>query len=331
MDFRILVTGGAGYIGAHTVNHLIKRGVPSAHITVLDNLENGHIEFVPKGVRFEKIDLRNTVLLENLMETLQPDCIIHFAGYAYVGESMQNPLMYFKNNVLGGISLLSAMQKSKCKNIVFSSTCSVYGAIEQHLITERINPQPENPYAESKLIVEQMLNWLKRQGEINYVSLRYFNAAGADYGIGEWHEPETHLIPLVLSVGMGNAPKLSVFGNDYETPDGTCIRDYIHVTDLAEAHYLAIKYLYDKKQSLMVNLGTGIGSSVLEIVRQVEVISNTKIEVEFKPRRPGDVARLVADNSLAFHELGWCPMRDLSDIIKSAFKWQKEQRSIYGK
>jgi UDP-glucose 4-epimerase len=330
MQSKILVTGGAGYIGAHTVHHLLKFGVQAENITVLDNLEIGHAEFVPGGVRLERVDLRDKHGVSSLLNDLKPDCIIHFAGYAYVGESMHDPMKYFNNNVLGGINLLSGMQQTGCKNIVFSSSCSVYGASDNQLMSELTLPIPENPYAESKLIFEKMLKWASRINGINYAALRYFNAAGSDYDIGEWHEPEPHLIPLVLAAALNSNLHVDIYGDDYETPDGTCIRDYVHVTDLANAHYLAMQYLLSRKKSLVVNLGTGVGTSVMEIVNIVETVSGERIRVEMRPRRSGDVARLVANNSLAKSELGWSPERDIKTIIQSALNWQKSRGNSNG-
>lgn len=326
MQSKILVTGGAGYIGAHTVRYLLDAGVEPHNIRVLDNLEIGHAEFVPDGVHLEQVDLRDKHAVLNMLKDFMPDCIIHFAGYAYVGESMEDPLKYFNNNVHGGMNLLSAMVDVGCRNIVFSSSCSVYGVADNQILTESILPKPENPYAESKLIFEKMLGWANRIHNINYVALRYFNAAGADFGIGEWHEPETHLIPNVLKAAFDSKQQVDIFGSDYNTPDGTCIRDYVHVTDLANAHYQAMQYLQDNNKSLVVNLGTGVGTSVMEIVKLAEAISGEKIRIAIKPRRPGDVARLVADSSLAAMELGWRPAKNINDIVRSALAWQETKR-----
>lgn len=322
---KILVTGGAGYIGAHTVRYLLDAGIDSHNIRVLDNLEIGHADFVPEGVRLEQVDLRDKQAVINVLNDFMPDCIIHFAGYAYVGESMGDPLKYFNNNVLGGMNLLSAMVEVGCRNIVFSSSCSVYGVADNQLITEATLPRPENPYAESKLIFEKMLGWADRIHNINYVALRYFNAAGAGFGIGEWHEPETHLIPNVLRAAFNPKAQVEIYGSDYNTPDGTCIRDYVHVTDLANAHYLALRYLQNNNNSLVVNLGTGAGTSVLEIVKLVETMSGREIHVAIKPRRLGDVARLVADSSFAKKMLGWQPTKNINDIVQSALVWHEKK------
>lgn len=323
MQVKILVTGGAGYIGSHTVRYLLAAGVLPSDIVILDNLERGHADFIPNGVVFQNVDLRDKNAVITLLKKISPDCIIHFAGYAYVGESMQDPMMYFNNNVVGGMNLLSAMIQTDCRNIVFSSSCSVYGKSGEQVLTEGVAPKPENPYAESKLMFERALNWAKRIHGVNYVALRYFNAAGADFGIGEHHDPETHLIPRVLNAALNSDLSVEIYGADYTTPDGTCIRDYVHVTDLADGHYRAMQYLVDQKKSLIVNLGTGMGTSVMEIVKIAEQVADKEIRVDIKPRRLGDVARLVSNNFLAASELGWHPERDIYNIIRSAWAWHK--------
>lgn len=327
MNSKILVTGGAGYIGAHTVRFLINAGVEATNIRVLDNFEIGHTEFVPDGVQVYRVDLRKKQEVLNALKDFKPACVIHFAGYAYVGESMEHPLKYFENNIHGGMNLLSAMIEIECRNIVFSSSCSVYGAVNNQILSEDTPPKPENPYAESKLIFEKMLHWANRVHNVNFVALRYFNAAGADFGIGEWHEPETHLIPNVLKAAYDPKAQVEIYGTDYGTPDGSCIRDYVHVADLANAHYLAMRYLQDRNRSLVVNLGTGVGTSVKEIVKLAEAVSGNSVRTDIKPRRPGDVARLVADSSLATKELGWRPTKNINDIISSAWAWQGTKRN----
>lgn len=318
---KILVTGGAGYVGSHVVNFLISNGIKEDEIIVFDNLILGNQEHLPAKVQLVHGDLLNPIDLEQVFNSHQFESVIHFAAYAYVGESMQNPNKYFENNVQGGLNLLEAMRKSECWNIVFSSTCATYGLPATLPINETNPLNPISPYGESKVMFERILDWYKRIYGINYAALRYFNASGADFGIGEKHDPETHLIPLCILTALGERPVLEIYGEDFDTPDGTCIRDYIHVTDLADAHFRALKYLHEKKESFVVNLGTGQGSSVKEIITMVHKIGKKPINVEIKPRREGDPPVLTADYQLAKKMLGWSPERSLQDIIQSAWEW----------
>ena len=327
---KILVTGGAGYIGSHTVHYLLGAGVAPEDIVVLDNLEMGHAAFVPEGVRLAKVDLRQKSQVLELLLEVRPVCVIHFAGYIDVGESMREAVKYFSNNVEGGVNLLDAMVQADCRQIVFSSSCSVYGNTDQPLLDETLASNPQSPYAESKCIFEKMLVWAQKIHKIKFVILRYFNAAGSAFGVGEQHLLETHLIPNVLSAIVHPEQPLSVFGTDYPTPDGTCVRDYVHVADLAAGHYLAMEYLRTKQRSLAVNLGTGVGTSVMEIVRLAEKITGRNVSVSMHPRRAGDVKCLVADNGLAIAELGWRPQRDISMIMESAWQWHAKMLAEQG-
>jgi UDP-glucose 4-epimerase len=323
-DSLILITGGAGYIGSHTVHHLICNGVKPQDIIVFDNLVYGHKEHLPPEVIFIKGDLTNKKEIDHVFNKFNIKSVIHFAAYAYVGESMQEPGKYFNNNLSGGLNLLEAMYKYKCKKIVFSSTCSTFGLPEKLPITEDELQKPINPYGESKLMFEGILEWYRKIYNINYVVLRYFNAAGAGYGIGEKHDPETHLIPLVIQAALGQIDNIEVFGVDYDTNDGTCIRDYIHVLDLADAHSLALNYLNNKNESLSVNLGTSKGVSVREIIQLVKEVSKNNFNVVEGKRRKGDPAVLVGSNTMAKKLLNWSSSRGIVEIIESAWKWHKE-------
>jgi len=319
---KILITGGAGYIGAHTVHYLISEGVSPEQIIVFDNLVYGHLEHLPKNVKFIQGDLTDSDSIEAIFLKNSITSVIHFAAYAYVGESIINPSKYFTNNISGGLNLLEAMRKYKCKDIVFSSSCATYGSPDSNLISESCKQNPVNPYGESKLIFEKLLKWYGNAYNIRSVSLRYFNAAGADFEIGEKHNPETHLIPLAINATLDYGEELKIFGADYQTPDGTCIRDYIHVSDIANAHLLALKYLQNDGKSTFINLGTGTGVSVKEIVDLLETMSKTKVRIVYKERRPGDPPKLVADNKKALDILGWKPKKDINEIIYSAWRWQ---------
>lgn len=320
---NVLITGGAGYIGSHTVNYLLKHGFKN--IVIIDSLENGNEDLLPTEVIFIKTNLSNKIELENAFKKYSFDAIIHFAAYAYVGESMKNPGKYFQNNISCGINILELMVKYKCNNIVFSSTCSIYGDIDGfEKINENFNVNPLNPYAKSKLIFENIMQWYKDIYNINFISLRYFNAAGAAFDIGEKHEPETHLIPLVVNASLDNKKIFKIFGTDYDTEDGTCIRDFIHVVDLADAHFRAMKYLFENNSSEIINLGTGQGYSVKDIVHIVEKYSNSNINVIYENRREGDPSYLVADNQKAKALLNWIPKHDINDIISSAYNWHKK-------
>ncbi|MEI7811732.1 MAG: UDP-glucose 4-epimerase GalE [Ignavibacteria bacterium] len=316
---NILVTGGAGYIGSHTVRLLLGRG---HNVIVFDNLSRGHIESVPQNVRFEKVDMLDSGGLKAAMAKYEIDAAIHFAAFAYVGESVENPGLYYTNNVTGSINLINALKENNVGRIVFSSTCSLYGNPENVPVSETESLKPINPYAKTKFMIEHVLSDFKTSFGLKYVALRYFNAAGADFSgeIGESHQPEPHLIPIVLQTALGQREKVMVFGDDYPTADGTCIRDYIHVNDLAGAHLLALEYL-DENDSAVINLGTGTGYSVKEIIGKAREITGCEIKVEIAERRAGDPASLIADNKLARSLLGWIPKYGLTEVIASAYKW----------
>jgi len=319
----ILVTGGAGYIGSHTVHELVNQGFD---VIVFDSLENGHKEFLPENIHLFKGNLASLSDIEKVFISHKIDAVIHFAAYALVGESMENPVKYFHNNLAGGINLVKTMLKFNVKNIVFSSTCATYG-IPERLPLDEIHPtNPVNYYGLSKRMFEQVLESSQIQG-MNYVILRYFNAAGAAFGIGEKHNPETHLIPLVLEVALGKKDHVKVFGTDYPTKDGTCIRDYIHVLDLASAHILALKSLWVEKSGVY-NLGTGKGTSVKEVIDICKEVSGKDIKVVEEARRPGDPPELVASPIKAKKELGWEAKHNIKDIIKSAWEWHSKHKDI---
>ncbi|MCM0605520.1 MAG: UDP-glucose 4-epimerase GalE [Xanthomonadaceae bacterium] len=317
---KIIVTGGAGYVGSHAVKRLAHDG---HEILVIDNLVHGHAEAVKWG-DLEKIDLLNLEALTDALNQFEPESVLHFAAYAYVGESVREPVKYYENNVLGTLNLLKAMKSAKCSKLVFSSTCATYGEPKIIPITESTPQHPINPYGQTKLMVEQILRDAHTAYGLESVSLRYFNAAGADPEgeIGENHHPETHLIPLTLQTALGKRAEIEVLGTDYPTADGSCIRDYIHVMDLAEAHVLALKYLEKKPGVHAFNLGTETGTSVLEIIKAAEKVSGKKLKVKHSPRRAGDPPVLVADASLAKRELGWKLQHSSIDhIIRDAWKW----------
>jgi len=321
-DSPILITGGAGYIGSHTVRHLASLG---KRVVVLDNLVFGHRDaIVDPSVELVTGDVGDRALVRKLFEQHQFSAVIHFAAFAYVGESVTDPLKYYWNNTAEPIALLQVMQEFDCKAFVFSSTCATYGTPEKVPIDES-NPQnPINPYGQSKLMVERILRDCDGAWGLKSACLRYFNASGcsADSKIGEDHNPETHLIPRVLMAITGEVDALEVYGTDYPTPDGTCIRDYIHVEDLAEAHGLALKYLLTEKTSIQCNLGTGQGISVKEIIAAAEEVTGKIVPVTYGPRREGDPAELVADPSLAQKTIGWkAKHRDVSKIVGSAWQW----------
>ncbi|WLR55443.1 UDP-glucose 4-epimerase GalE [Mesobacillus subterraneus] len=327
----VLVTGGAGYIGSHTVLELIKLG---EKVVVIDNLQNGHKEALFNEAKFFEGDLRDSVFLDRVFAE-KIDTVVHFAADSLVGESMEDPLKYFDNNVGGAISLLKAMSKHKVKKMVFSSTAAVYGEPDLMPIPETLQTNPTNPYGETKLVIEKMLQWSEWAYGIKHVVLRYFNVAGADLDgkLGEDHVPETHLIPIVLQVALGKREKIMIFGDDYDTADGSCIRDYIHVTDLADAHILAIKRLREGGTSSVYNLGNGNGFSVKEVIEISREITGKKIPAEVAPRREGDPASLVASSGKAADELGWKPKYTaLNTMINSAWNWfQKHPGGYAGK
>jgi UDP-glucose-4-epimerase GalE len=316
----VLVTGGAGYIGSHTCKALARSGyVPVA----FDNLVHGHRTAVRWGP-FIHGDLADDDLVRRVLKDYAVEAVLHFAGYAYVGESMRKPGKYFRNNFGNTITLLDAMRAEGVQRIVFSSTCATYGAPEWLPIGEDHPQRPVNPYGESKLFVERALGWYAADSSLRYASLRYFNAAGADADgeIGEDHDPETHLIPLAIDAAMRIGPELQIFGTDYATPDGTAIRDYVHVTDLAQAHVAALEWLRRDQRNLCANLGTGQGYSVREVIRMVEEVGGRPVPVKEGPRRRGDPASLVAARSAALAELGWTPGHsDLRNIIATAWSW----------
>ncbi|MEA2011495.1 MAG: UDP-glucose 4-epimerase GalE [Verrucomicrobiota bacterium] len=319
----ILVCGGAGYIGSHTVYELLERG---EDVIVLDNLSKGHQEAVPDGIKLCTGDLRDETFMDSVFSENNIEAVIDFAADSLVGESVEKPLKYFNNNVYGTLCLLETMEKYGVKNIVFSSTAATYGEPENIPIRETDKTFPTNPYGESKLTVEKMLKWSDNAYGMKYVVLRYFNAAGAHSSakIGEDHSPETHLIPLILQVPLKKREKIYIFGNDYETRDGTCIRDYIHVTDLADAHILAVEKLRNGGESATYNLGNGTGFSVKEVIDTVEEVTGEKIAAEVTDRRSGDPATLIAISEKIEKELHWKPrFNKLGQIIESAWQWHK--------
>ena len=320
----ILVTGGAGYIGSHTLMALLKK---NEEFIVIDNLVTGHKEAV-RGGKFYCGDLRDEDFLDRVFRENEIDTVIHFAAYSLVGESVKDPIKYYNNNVRGTISLLNCMKKHGVKNIVFSSTAAVYGEPENIPILEENSTIPTNPYGESKLAIERLLNWANNAGDINYIALRYFNAAGAHESgiIGEAHNPETHLIPIVLETALGKRDKIIIFGDDYDTTDGTCIRDYIHVMDLAEAHLLALDKLKSGGKSGVYNLGNGEGFSVREVIEKARDVTGRNIPIEIGNRRLGDPAILVASSEKAKKELNWKPRyNDLEKIIEDAWIWHSKK------
>lgn len=317
---KLLVAGGAGYIGSHTVKGLVERGYD---VTVLDNLSNGHMTSLV-GVKYIKGDIGNYVEVKKLLQSEGIEAVINFAALAYVGESVSNPRKYYDNNVVRGKTLLDAVIDSGVKNVVFSSSCATYGIPEKVPISESEKQLPVNPYGWTKLMFEQMMKDYDKAYGLKYVSLRYFNAAGADAEgtIGEEHDPETHVIPILLQNALGLRDHFSVFGTDYNTRDGSCIRDYVHVTDLADAHIRAVEYLFEKETSDCFNLGTGNGVTVLELVDAVQRITGRKLKISLEERRPGDPDILVADNTKAKSILGWSPVHSsIDNIIRTAWTW----------
>jgi len=327
MSARVLVTGGAGYIGSHACKALAAAGfVPVAY----DNLVYGHREAVRWGP-FVEADLADAARLAETLRRHEIAAIMHFAAFAYVGESMEKPQLYFRNNVVNTLGLLDAMMAAGVRHIVFSSTCATYGTPERVPIAEETPQRPVNPYGESKLMIERALHWYGAAYGITHAALRYFNAAGADPEgeIGEAHDPETHLIPLVLDAALGRRAQIDIFGTDYPTPDGSAIRDYIHVQDLAEAHVAAIRHLLDGGASLQLNLGTGTGQSVRAVIDAAERITGLPIPRREAPRRPGDPAALVADPARAKEVLGWSArISDLDTIIATAWAWHNRNTTL---
>lgn len=325
----ILVLGGAGYIGSHTVYELIENG---EDVAIIDNLQTGHIKAVHPKARFYKGDIRNREFLDSVFAKEKIDAVIHFAAYSLVGESMEKPLKYYENNLCGTKILLDSMVANGINKIVFSSTAATYGEPESLPILETDKTEPTNPYGETKLAMEKMFKWVGRAHNINFVSLRYFNACGAHVSgeIGEDHAVETHLIPLILQVPNNKREHIYIFGDDYNTKDGTCIRDYIHVTDLAQAHILAVKYLRNGGNSDVFNLGNGIGFSVKEVIETARKVTGHPIPAQISPRRAGDPAKLIASSNKARKILGWKPEHaKLEEIIATAWNWHKKHPNGY--
>ena len=319
---HLLITGGAGYIGSTVAQLLLDQGHT---VVVYDNLCHARREAVPAGARFIEGDIADRDPLERLLREQKIDAVLHFAALIEAGESMQRPEQYFRNNTASTLGLLEAMLSANVKKLVFSSTAAVYGEPESTPIREDAALRPTNPYGESKLLVEQMLAWLHRIHGLRYASLRYFNVAGAIAGRGESHEPESHLIPLILDVALGRRKSIKIFGTDYPTPDGTCIRDYIHVRDLADAHLLALRAL-ETRDRLIYNLGNGRGFTVREVVESARRVTGHAIPVEEVPRRAGDPAVLVASSEKIIRELGWQPkFLALDDIMSSAWEWHQQR------
>lgn len=316
----VLVVGGAGYIGSHIVKMLQK---DNRKLVVLDNFEKGHIQAV-ENVDFVKGDLRVKKDIDSVFESYDIDAVMHFAAYSLVGESMQKPEIYYENNVYGTLNLLKSMIEHDVNKIIFSSTAAVYGEPQYTPIDEEHPKNPTNVYGETKITIEKMLDWFDKIYGLKSVRLRYFNAAGADPSgeIGELHNPETHLIPIVLQAALGERPFISIFGNDYDTRDGTCVRDYIHVNDLAKAHILALDYLSSENKSNFFNLGNGNGYTVKEVIEVAKKVTNIDIPVKIADRRPGDPAILVASSDKIKNILGWKPEFDsIETIISTAWKW----------
>ena len=319
----VLVIGGAGYIGSHAARALRSAG---HDVIIFDNLSTGY-EVLASGFELVKGDVLDSAALNRVLR--RADAIMHFAAHAYVGESVTNPAKYFRNNVEGGLSLLNAAIESGVKKIIFSSTCAVYGEPSKVPIEENTPRQPVNPYGVSKLFFEQALEAYDRAYGLRYASLRYFNAAGADEGgeIGELHDPETHLIPLALRAAAGLGPQLQVFGSDYPTPDGTCVRDYIHVNDLASAHVKALDHLAAGKDSIAVNVGTGEGYSVQQVISAVEEVTGKRVPHTIAPRRPGDPPALVANPAKAQSMLQWKATRGLREVVATAWNFMERREA----
>lgn len=326
---RILVTGGAGYIGSVTTRELIDQGYD---VVVLDNLSYGHRNTLPKKVKFIKADLLDKNNVTDILKRERIEAVVHFAGFIAVGESVKDPLKYVNNNLVGGYNLLAAVKETGVNKMIFSSSAAVYGDPKKVPIDEDSDLMPTSPYGETKLIFEKYLKWCDIAHGIRSVSLRYFNAAGADIenDLGEDHDPETHLIPLILKVALGQRQKIDIFGTDYDTPDGTCIRDYVHVKDLAAAHVLALKKLEGGGSTTYYNLGSSKGFSVREVIEACERITGKQIKTSESPRRAGDPPRLVASSEKIMRELGFkFANSDLENIIKSAWSWHSKHPDGY--
>jgi UDP-glucose 4-epimerase len=327
MSQRFLVTGGAGYVGSHIVAALVERG---DSVVVLDNLRTGHRAAVPSGTQLVVSDLADAATLDAVLADGPWDAVFHFAALSQVGESMRLPFLYLIDNGVNGMRLIEACVRHGVMRFVLSSTAALYGTPKTVPIREDAVLDPESPYGDSKRMLERALFWAERVHGLRYASLRYFNAAGADPSgrLGEDHRPESHLSPLVIDAALGRRPELAVYGNDYATPDGTCIRDYVHVTDLADAHLLALSRL--ERGSISVNLGNGAGHSVLEVIKAVERVSQRKVPFRISPRRPGDPAVLVASSERARQELGWQPrLTDLDEIVRTALRWREAHPGGY--
>ncbi len=321
---KVLIIGGAGYIGSHQVKMMCDKGYD---VVVVDNLSTGYKESVDKRATFKYGDIRNFEFIKSVLVEFNIEAVIHFAALSLVGVSTKEPLDYYDNNVYGMQVLLKAMAETGVNKIVFSSTAATYGDVKTMPIKETVQENPVNPYGETKLAMEKMIKWSEKAYGIKYIALRYFNAAGAslDSSIGENHNPETHLIPIVLQVALNKRESISVFGNDYDTKDGTCIRDYIHVLDLCSAHILAVEALKEGHKSDIYNLGYSKGTSVLEIIEETERVTGCKIKYTIEGRREGDPAKLVASNDKIVNDLGWKPQYDdLGVIIESAYNYYKK-------
>ena len=326
---NVLVCGGAGYIGSHTVYELIERG---HSVVVVDSLIKGHKAAVHNEAKFYLGDIRDEEFMDRVFKENNIDAVIDFAAFSLVGESVNEPFKYYENNVYGTLKLLEAMERAGVKKIVFSSTAATYGEPENDIIVESDNTNPTNPYGETKLTVEKMLKWADNAYGIKFVALRYFNAAGAHISgkIGEDHNPETHLIPIILQTALGQREKMFIFGDDYDTPDGTCVRDYIHVTDLADAHIKALEKLFRTNESGIYNLGNGKGFSVKEVIEKAKKITGKDFKVEIEARRSGDPSTLIASSEKAIKELGWQPkFNTLDKIIETAWNWHKDHKNGY--
>ncbi|WP_122646807.1 UDP-glucose 4-epimerase GalE [Enterococcus mediterraneensis] len=327
----ILVLGGAGYIGSHAVDQLINKGYD---VVVVDNLLTGHKQAIHKEARFYEGDVRDKQFLQQVFEKENIEGVIHFAASSLVGESVEKPLMYFNNNVYGMQILLEVMHEYDVKHIVFSSTAATYGEPEETPIRETTPKNPKNPYGESKLMMEKMMKWCDNAYGMKYVALRYFNVAGAkaDATIGEDHDPETHLVPIILQVALGQRKELAIFGDDYDTPDGTCIRDYVQVEDLIAAHILALEYLKAGNESNAFNLGSNHGYSVKEMLEAAREVTGKEIPAKIAPRRAGDPATLIAASDKAKEVLGWKPQyTDVKAIIQTAWDWHVSHPNGYEK
>lgn len=326
---NILVTGGAGYIGSHCTKMLLEEGY---HVSVIDNLSTGYKAAVDKRASFYPLDIKDKDRVVEVLKNDSIDAVIHFAAYSLVGESMNDPLKYYDNNLYGTKVLLDAMVEANVKAIVFSSTAAVYGDHQIMPITEEYEERPTNTYGETKLAMEHMMKWVDTAHDVKYIALRYFNVAGAYHTgeIGEAHNPETHLIPLILQVPNGKRDHIYIFGDDYDTPDGTCIRDYIHIEDLIHAHILAMKHLLETNTSNYYNLGSGDGYSVKEMIDAARTVTNHPIPAIISERRPGDPARLIASSNKIEQELGWKRQyNSIESIISSAWEFHRTHKHGY--